>query len=113
MVASLGSCLTGQLLDLDDDELCGLERSKAHEDVHDAQVLISGSRGLAVALHKVGLTRRCALKSTLPEQALHECTDIQSNLGPERFVVWLEHDPLRSAEQALIDVECDATHPHV
>src|SRR5574338_296045 len=68
--------VAGDLLDLQNDELRGLQRCEADQDVHDTEVDVRLGRGLAVALHEVSLLRRAALEGTLAEQALHECADI-------------------------------------
>src|SRR5512132_2743052 len=111
--AASGCDLTRDLLDLDDDELRWLERGKADNDVHDAQVDVGLSRGLAIALHEVRIARRAALERALSKQALHEGADVQADLRPERFVVGLEDHPLRAAVQAFLEEERHAPHRYV
>ena len=54
-LSSLGCDLAGHLLDLDNDELGGLERCKADDDIDDAEVDIVLRRGFLVALDEIGL----------------------------------------------------------
>src|SRR5438309_1976749 len=96
---SLGG-LASDLLDLDDNEFCGLERGEADQDVDDAVVLVGGCGGFTVALDEVGLLRRGTLEGALNEQRLHERADVEADLTPERSIVGLENSPLRSAVQA-------------
>src|SRR5215207_9576771 len=105
--------LAGDLLDPQNDELGGLERREPDEDVHDAAVdVVLGGR-LAVALDEVRLARARALECALAEQRLHERADVEPDLGPQRLVVALEHDPLRAAVEALFDEECEPPDGHV
>src|SRR5215212_1907391 len=105
--------LAGDLLDPQDDELRGLQRREPDEDVHDAAVDVVLRGRLAVALDEVRLARARALEGALPEQRLHEGADVEPDLGPQRLVVRLEHDPLRPAVQALLDVEREPPDRHV
>src|SRR5207253_10655066 len=93
--------LAGDLLQLDDDEFGRFQRREADEDVDDAEVDVGLRRRLAVALDEVGFLRRTTLERALAEQPLHEGADVQADLRPQRFVVRLEHDPLRAAVEAL------------
>src|SRR5262245_56642058 len=90
---SLRLHLAGDLLDLDDDELGGLQWGEADHDVDDAEVDVVLGRGFLVALDEVGLARRLALEGTLAEEVLHEGTEVEADLSPERLVVGLEDDP--------------------
>ena len=56
-----------------------------------------------VALDVERLVRRAALERALAEQAEHEGVEVEADLGPERLVVRLEHDPLGAAVQRLLE----------
>src|SRR5215212_8382362 len=103
----------GHLLDLDDDELGGLERSEADEDVDDAEVDVILGRGLSVALDEVSLSRRAPLKGALAEEVLHEGADVQPYLSPQRLVVRLEDHPLQVAIQGLLEEQGEPPHGDV
>src|SRR6185436_2519868 len=105
--------LTGHLLDLDDHKLGGLEWREPDHNVHDAAIDVALRRGLLVALHEVSVARRLALKCALPEQVVHEGADVQANLGPQRFVVWLEDHPLQSTIESLLNEQCRAADGNV
>src|SRR5262249_21769436 len=60
-------CLTGELLNLDDDELGGFERGEPDNNVHNAKIDVVLGRGVLIALDEVGLARRCPLKIALAE----------------------------------------------
>src|SRR5215469_9093678 len=113
MLISLRSGLSSHLLDLDDHELSGLQWRKAHQNVHDAIVLVGWGCGLAVALDEVGLLRRCSLERALAEQRLHEGAYVQANLRPQWRIVGLKHHPLRAAIEALLDVQRQAADRYV
>src|SRR5580698_9533159 len=81
---ALGGLRTGHLLNLNHDELRGLERREADQDIHDAVIDIGLRGGLAVALDEVCLGRGRALEGSLEEKGLHEGTDIQADRGPQR-----------------------------
>src|SRR5262249_14978348 len=102
-----GLDLAGELLDLDDHELGRLERRETDQDVHDAAIDVVLRRRLLVALHQVRLARRRALERALTEERLHERADVEPDLRPERLVVGFEHDPLRAAEETLLDVQSE------
>ena len=85
------------------DELGGLERGEADDDVHDARVDVVLRGRLLVALDEVRLARRRALEGALAEQVLHEGADVEADLRPQRLVVRLEDHPLRAAIEALLD----------
>src|SRR5271168_1040688 len=104
---SLGG-LPSDLLDLDDDEFCRLERGEADQDVDDAVVLVGGRGGFAVALDEVGLLRRGALEGALGEERLHEGADVEADLAPEGSIVGLEDNPLRSTVEAGFEEEGEA-----
>src|SRR5262249_33565672 len=101
----LGLDLSGDLLNLDDNELSRLERRKAHDDVNDALVDVVLRCGFPVALDEVRLSRRRALERSLLKQILHERANIEAYLRPEWLIVWLEHDPLSATVQTLFDVQ--------
>src|SRR4051812_22710754 len=109
MSALLRLGLLGDLLDLKDHELRRLERRESDHDVDDALVDVGLGGGLAAALDEERVARRRALERPLLEERLHERADVEADLGPERLVVGLEDDPLRAAEEALLDVEGQAT----
>src|SRR5215213_1388749 len=113
MESSLRGDLAGHLLNVDDDELSRFQRSKADDDVDDAQidVVLSGRR--FIALHEVSIARRRPLKSALAEEVLHESSDVQANLRPERLVIRLEDDPLGPAIEALFKEEDQTPYGHV
>src|SRR3954468_15366012 len=104
MPASLAASrrCAGELLQADDDELGRFERGESDDDVDDPAVDVVLGGGLRVAPDEVGLTRRPALERTLAEQALQEGRDGGADLLPQRLVVRLEHHPLGTAEEALL-----------
>src|SRR5688572_9183133 len=102
-IAPLGFNLSRNLLDLDDDELSRFQRCEADVVVDDSQIDIVLSCRAAIAANKVRVARRSTLESTFAKESLHERTDVQSNLGPQRFIVRFEHNPMRSAIQALLE----------
>ena len=55
----------------------------------------------------------CPLECALAEEIVHERTDVEANLRPERLVVRLEDHPLQTAEEALLDEERRAAHGDV
>src|SRR5262245_33793777 len=93
----LSGDLPCELLDLDDDELRRLQGCKADDDVHDAKVDVVLCGRFFIALHKVRVFRRLPLKGSLYKQVVHEGTDVQPDLSPQRFDVRFKHHPLRSA----------------
>src|SRR3954452_7177808 len=96
--------LADDLLDLDDDELGGLERREADNHTHDARVDIAlGHRRAEPALHVIGLGRLAALERAGPEQAVHEIADRRPEARPEAMVVRFEDDGLESEIEALAD----------
>src|SRR5690606_1426016 len=113
LAISLCLDLADDLTDPDDHELGGLQGREADLDVDDAVVDVALRGRLAVALDEIGLARRRALEGALPEKVLHEGADVQADLGPERLVVRLEDDPLRSAEQRLLDEQGSAANRNV
>src|SRR5215475_2303361 len=113
MFLSLRCGLASHLLDLNDDELGGLQWSKANQDVHDSVVLVSRGGGLAVALHEICLTRCGALKCTLTEQRLHEGAEVKANLRPQWFVVRLKHHPLGTSIQAFFQEQSETANRHI
>src|SRR5205814_8883400 len=54
-----------------------------------------------------------ALKGALSELIVHERTDVETNLGPQRLVIRLEHDPFRPPEQALFDEQSHSANREV
>src|SRR3954462_11480936 len=70
-----GGDLAGHLLDLDHDELGGLQGRESDDYVQDAEVDVILRGGLAVALDEVRITRRRALERALAEKPLHEGPD--------------------------------------
>src|SRR6185295_4893191 len=105
--------LTGHLLDLDDHKLGGLERRESDDDVDDAAIYITLRCGFFITLDKVGIARRAALECALSEQVMHERTDVESNLRPQRLVVRLEDHPLQRAIERLFDEKGRAPHRDV
>src|SRR5437660_721906 len=63
------------------------------------------SRVMASYSVRPRVSRRLALEGALPEEILHESTDVQANLCPKRLVVGLEHNPLQASVQALFEKE--------
>src|ERR1700682_167856 len=108
MLISLRCGLSSHLLDLDDDKLGGLQGRKANQDVDDPVVLIGWCSGLAVALHEVSLLRRRSLERALPEKCLHEGSDVETDLRPQRRIVGFEHNPFGAAIKALFDEQRQA-----
>src|SRR5215213_971248 len=94
--------LTGHLLDLDDHKLGGLEGCEPDHNVDDPAIDVALRRGFFIGLDEVCLARRLALKCTLSEQVVHERANIETNLCPERLVVWLEDHPLESTIKSLL-----------
>src|SRR6266496_3556687 len=76
--------LPSELLDVDHDELCGLEGGEADQDVHDAPVDVVLRVVVLVALDQVRLLRRAPLEHPLPEERVHEGADVEPNGGPQR-----------------------------
>src|SRR5271167_376586 len=74
--------LSGNLLNLDDHELGGVERRKADEDGDDALVDARLRIVFRVALHKVGQLRCCSRECPLLEEPLHEGADVEPQLAP-------------------------------
>src|ERR1700745_358555 len=101
-VLDSGLNLSSHLLDLDHDDLRGLERCEADEHVENPEIDVVLGRRLAVALDEISVLRRRALERPLAEQTLHECSDVEPHLGPEWLVVRLEHHPLRTAVETLL-----------
>src|SRR6266702_6282427 len=105
--------LAGHLLQVDDDELRGLERRETHPHVHDAAIAIVLGRGLGVAANEVRVSRLRPLERALPEERVHEGADVEADLRPKRLVVWLEDDPLQPAIEAFLDEERGAPDRNV
>src|SRR5262249_25650174 len=87
--------LARDLLDLQDDELRGLERREADHDVDDPVIDIILGRRLVIALDEVRVARRFPLEGALAKQVLHEGPDVEADLGPEGLVIGLEDHPFR------------------
>ena len=87
------------------DEFGRLERREADDDVDDAEIDVVLRRRFLVAFDEVGFARRLALERALAEQVVHERADVEPDLRPERFVVRLEHNPLRAAIETFLDEE--------
>ena len=81
----------------------GFKRGEADFDIDDAEVAIRLGGGLAVALHVEGFVGRGALEGALAEEAVHEGADVEPDVGPERLVVRLKHDPLGAAIERLLE----------
>src|SRR6185312_127657 len=113
LVLLSGSDLSRHLLQRDDDELGRFQRREADRDVDDAAVDVVLRGGGAVALDEERVARRLALECALDEQAVHEGTDVEADLRPQRLVVGLEHHPLGAAEYALLDEQRRAPHRNV
>src|SRR5438552_14838946 len=70
------------LLDLDDDELRGLESRGAHEDIDDAQVDVALTGRLLVALDETDLQRGTTGERALTrEEVLHERPEVRPDPG--------------------------------
>src|ERR1700722_12954510 len=95
--------LAGELLDMDQDELGGFERSEADQDVHDSPVDVVLGVVVLVALDQVCLLGTSSLEHALAEQRVHERAHVEPDGGPQRLVVRLEHHPLGTAVQTLLD----------
>src|ERR1051326_7443646 len=104
----LGLNLAGDLLDLDDHELGGLERREADDDVDDAEIAVVLGRGLGVAPHEVRVLGRGPLEGALAEQVVHEGADVEPDLRPERLVRRPRHAPPAPAVQRLLEVQGQA-----
>src|SRR4030095_2331328 len=91
------SKVSGNLLNLYDDELSGFQRCKAHLDVDYPEIAIILSGSFSVTLYEEGLVRRGSLEGTLTEEAHHESIEIEPDFGPEWFVVRFKHHPLRAS----------------
>src|SRR5438477_12372883 len=105
--------LAGQLRDLDDHKLRRLERCKPDQDVDDSQIDVVLCGRLLVALEQVRLQRRLALKCALAKEVVHESSDVQPNLRPQRLIVRLEDHPFGASEEALLDEQRDPTYRNV
>src|SRR6185437_2014327 len=99
---SLRGYLPGHLLDLNDHELCGLERCEPHQDIDDSEIDIVLSRRLTVAFDEVRLCGRLALEIALPKEILHKGADVEPDRRPQRLIIRLEDHPLCSAIEALL-----------
>src|SRR4029077_20712009 len=113
MKVSLSLDLSGHLLDLNDDELRGLQRRETDVDVDDTEVDHVLRRSFLVALDEVGVARRLTLERALAEQIVHEGADVQPNLRPERFVVGFKDDPLRAAIEAFFEVKGETANGNI
>src|SRR5262249_9814855 len=96
-----------------DDELGWLQRREADQDVDDAIVDVVLRRRFTVALDQVRFAGGLALESALPEQTLHKRADVQTDLRPNRLVVWLKDDPLSPAIQALFQEQGGTAYRYV
>src|SRR2546423_15337026 len=94
--------LSRHLLYLDDDELGGLERREADDDIDDAEIDVVLRRRLFIALDEVSILRRLPLKRALSEKVVHESADVETNLRPERLVGRVGDDPPQTAQEALV-----------
>src|ERR1700745_4325444 len=99
----LGLNLASNLLDLNDDELSWLQRSESNQDVNHAAVDIVLRGRFVVALDEISLLLARTLKCSLDEQILHKGAHIEPDLGPETFVIGLEHNKLGPAVETLFD----------
>lgn len=106
----LSGAAAGKLLDGEDDELCWPERCEADHDI-DHPAIDIGWRGRR-RIASNGITRfGCrAGERTLHEQTLHEGTDAEPELRPERRAVRFEHGPLGTARYALLHERRQAPH---
>src|SRR6266699_2959699 len=102
--------LTSYLLQLNHHKLGWLEWCKADNDIDDTQVDVVLGGSLLIALDEVGVSWCLALERALTEEVLHERSDIQTYLCPERLIVWLKDDPLRASEKTLFNVEGGPAH---
>src|SRR5262245_12914916 len=66
-----------------------------------------------VTADEIRLPWRLSLECALAEKAMHEGTDIEPDLRPERLVIGLEHDPFQAAIETLLDIECGAANRNV
>ena len=76
--------LSGDLLEFQDHELCGLERRETDEDVHDPAIDVVLRRRGGVTFDDGSVARRGSLKRALAEKVVHERADIEPDLRPER-----------------------------
>src|SRR5437016_6189858 len=110
---SLGFDLAGHLLEFDNYKLSRFQWREANHDVDDAKVDIVLRCRLLIAFHEIRVFRRGALKGSLPKEVMHERADVEANLRPERFVIGLEHYPLRAAIKTFFDEQRRAPHGHI
>src|SRR5262245_40272851 len=113
-IENLPSLLLQRLLDAHDNELGRLERRKSDHDDHLSAIdVVLGHRIAEPTTNEVGVTGLLALERTRAEQAIHERADIDPQRGPQAVFVGLEHRPLDSVVDALLDHDGGASHRHV
>src|SRR4029077_4876296 len=103
ILLGLGFDLPGELLDLDDDKFGRFEWCKADKDVHDAVINVVLCCRFVVAFDEIRFARRFSLECALSEEALHECADVEPDLGPKRLIVRLKDTPLCAAIERFLE----------
>src|SRR5262249_44379728 len=91
------------LLDLDHDELGGIERGEADQDVDDALVDARLRIIFRIAFDEIGLLWRGSLEGAFEKQILHEGADVEPDLAPKPLVIGFEYHPLRAIVQARLE----------
>src|SRR6185295_17462117 len=62
---------------------------------------------LRIALHEISVPGFLSLERTLTEKVVHKCSDVESDLRVQRFVVRFKHNPLQTAIETLFDEESE------
>src|SRR6185369_17751219 len=90
-----------------------LEWCKADENVDDTVVNVLLRGGGAVALHKERVVRLGALEGAGAELRQHESADVESQTGPQRFVIRFEDGPLNAVIDTDAQKDRHASHRDV
>src|SRR6185369_6066727 len=87
-----------------------LEWCKADENVDDTVVNVLLRGGGAVALHKERVVRLGALEGAGAKLSQHEGADVESQTGPQRFVIRFEDGPLNAVVDADAQEDRHSSH---
>src|SRR5690348_11236082 len=105
MAYSLYSRLSSRWLDIENHKLSRFDRGKPNVYVDNALVNIRLESRRAITLDKVSIFRCCTLKGSLTVQILHETTDAEAKLCPERLIIRFKHSPTRGPIETFFDKE--------
>jgi hypothetical protein len=106
-------CLSGQLLNADQNEFGGLEGRETYDDVKYSRVDVILSCSCFVAPDKESVARFRSLKRSLAKQTSHKGAEARTNLCPKQIIVGLENRPLRSPIKTLFEIKRQAPHRNV